>query len=97
MGRRAYMRLIGLRQLTDFAANSGWGLKKAMMGQMERVGMYRKHRCSRRLHYLATCCGHSCQGHWMPPLRRYGRYFRKQQRLFDPGIKFVSTALNCGR
>jgi hypothetical protein len=34
MGRRAYMRLIGLRQLTDFAANSGWGLKKAMMGQM---------------------------------------------------------------
>ena len=34
MGRRAYMRLIGLQQLTDFAANSGWGLMKAMMGQI---------------------------------------------------------------
>ena len=34
MGRRAYVRLIGLRQLTDFAANSGWGLMKAMMGQI---------------------------------------------------------------
>jgi len=36
MGRRAYMRLIGLQQLTDFAANSGWGLMKAMMGQILR-------------------------------------------------------------
>ena len=34
MGRRAYMRLIGLQQLTDFVANSGWGLMKAMMGHM---------------------------------------------------------------
>jgi hypothetical protein len=30
------MRLIGLQQLTDFAANSGWGLMKAMMGQILR-------------------------------------------------------------
>ena len=79
------MRLIGLRQLTDFAVNSGWGLMKAMMGQMSGSVCIESTVAQGAFTTWRHAAGIPARVIGCLGCGAIGGILGKQQRLFDPG------------